>query len=124
MVHDRSDSVVVKPTPEKAERAWECATSRDRPVNIRAMAAILVNQKRQERTVKREKIATILCKTSARLVQQDRGPCRHAHVVEAVIGIQERPNNGRVIQWKTLNFFRTFVEVLACIPGLPDTVAQ
>ena len=37
-----SDSLVVKPTPVKAERAWNFADSRDRPVWVSATVAIRV----------------------------------------------------------------------------------
>jgi hypothetical protein len=50
---------VVNPTPEKAERAWKRADSRESPVNISAIAAILVTSRESIATVKREKIATI-----------------------------------------------------------------
>jgi len=54
-----SDSVVVNPTPEKAERAWKRAASWDKPVNVKAIAAILVTRRDRIATVNREKIATI-----------------------------------------------------------------
>ena len=56
-----SDSSVEKPTPEKADRAWNRADSRESPVNIRAIAAIRV-------TIKETVSATSSEKTPANLL--------------------------------------------------------
>jgi hypothetical protein len=62
-----SDSVVVKPTPQKAERACNCAASWESPVARSATVAILVINKASVRTTSSEATPINLPSTSSSL---------------------------------------------------------
>ena len=52
-----SDSVVVKPAPLKAERAWKRAASRDMPVAVNAIVAARVTTSEIISTIRRVRMA-------------------------------------------------------------------
>jgi hypothetical protein len=56
-----SASLVVKPTPVSAERAWNLADSRDKPVRVKATVAMRLISSDKVRTIKTEASAVKFC---------------------------------------------------------------